>query len=86
MNVWLDYDTVSRRHACIAVKGSAVWLQDLASKNGTRIGGRPVRGKVTLNDGDAIQFGQVSATWRAQSSLSATRSQIGSALPLSSSR
>jgi DNA-binding winged helix-turn-helix (wHTH) protein len=75
VNIWLDFDTVSRRHACITARGDATWLEDLDSKNGTRVGGQVVAGKVTLGNGDRIQFGQIQVTWHRQSALPVTMSQ-----------
>jgi DNA-binding winged helix-turn-helix (wHTH) protein len=48
---------VSRRHACIVVSGERATVRDLGSKNGTRCGGRRVRGEVELADGDEIRIG-----------------------------
>lgn len=49
-------DEISRRHARIAVLGKEVWVEDLASKNGTAVNGVSVRRQV-LRDGDKIQVG-----------------------------
>lgn len=52
--VWIDVPGVSRRHAQITLEDGAATLEDLASKNGTLVGDRPVRGRVTLQHGDRI--------------------------------
>ena len=39
---------VSRKHAKLQIDGSAIRLVDLRSRNGTRLGGRPVVGEVPL--------------------------------------
>jgi DNA-binding winged helix-turn-helix (wHTH) protein len=59
--VWLDADSVSRRHARIVVDSSdrRLQLDDLGSKNGTRLRGRRVRERVELADGDELEFGDV---------------------------
>lgn len=49
-------DEISRRHARIAVLGKDVWVEDLASKNGTFLNGSPVRREI-VRDGDKIQVG-----------------------------
>lgn len=56
-------DEISRRHARIAVLGSAatpnrkeMWIEDLGSKNGTFLNGKPIR-RERLEDGDKIQVG-----------------------------
>jgi len=48
---------VSRQHARIVVTGDRASLQDLASKNGTLVGGRRVEGDVPLSDGDELKIG-----------------------------
>ena len=53
-------DTVSRRHAVIAIDASDdAWLTDLGSTNGTFVDGSRVRGHapVKVNDGSRIQLG-----------------------------
>jgi len=68
--VWLDSDSVSRRHARIAVDSGArrVLLDDLDSKNGTDLRGSPIRERVELSDGDEIVFGAVRVKLRSWSS------------------
>src|SRR5712692_5014517 len=41
--VWIDDESVSRRHARIVVDGSGATLEDLGSKNGTALGGKRIR-------------------------------------------
>ena len=62
--VWIDRDTVSRRHARIVVDGDSVRLEDLGSKNGTRLRGRRLEEPAALSDGDEIRLGSVSLTFR----------------------
>ena len=62
--VWLDSASVSRRHARILVTGETATLEDLGSRNGTRLGGRVVKGPVPLADGDEIHLGSVMMTFR----------------------
>ena len=62
--VWLDHATVSRRHARIVASGERVVVEDLGSKNGTRIGAAALDGSVALRDGDSVRFGQVTVTFR----------------------
>jgi DNA-binding winged helix-turn-helix (wHTH) protein len=63
--VWLESASVSRRHARIVISGDAATLEDLGSRNGTRIGGRAVTAAVPLADGDEIELGSVRMTFRA---------------------
>lgn len=65
-NVWLDFPSVSRRHARIVVEGARqrVLVEDLNSKNGTFVGGSAVHGAVALADGDDVTFGSVDVRLR----------------------
>jgi DNA-binding winged helix-turn-helix (wHTH) protein len=70
--VWLDSDSVSRRHARIVVdsRDRRLLLEDLGSKNGTRLRGKRVRERVELSDGDELVFGDVRVKLRSWSSAS----------------
>jgi DNA-binding winged helix-turn-helix (wHTH) protein len=59
--IWLDSDSVSRRHARLVVDSAErrVSLEDLGSKNGTRVRGVRVTASVDLSDGDELVFGAV---------------------------
>jgi DNA-binding winged helix-turn-helix (wHTH) protein len=59
--VWLDFPSVSRRHACIVVRDSRAFLSDVGSKNGTSIGAEPLTGERELRDGDRLAFGKIQA-------------------------
>jgi len=48
---------VSREHARIVVSGGRAYLEDLGSKNGTYLSGRPVHARTELSDGDEILVG-----------------------------
>ena len=63
-DVRLDHAMVSRRHARIVVGSSRAVLEDLGSKNGTLLEGRPVTQPVALEDGNRISFGRLVATYR----------------------
>jgi len=54
--VWLDLPGVSRRHAQIVLQEGSATLEDLGSKNGTRVGDTLVRGHVRLRNADRIQI------------------------------
>jgi DNA-binding winged helix-turn-helix (wHTH) protein len=64
-NVWLDSAGVSRAHARIVVGRDGVSIEDCRSKNGTSIGHDRVTSATALRDGDRLQFGTVSALYRA---------------------
>jgi DNA-binding winged helix-turn-helix (wHTH) protein len=61
---WIDVYSVSRHHATIHIAGDAVVLEDLGSKNGTFLRGRPVRKPTALADGDEIRIGTAVLTLR----------------------
>ena len=63
---------VSRRHARILVIDKEVTLEDLGSKNGTRVGEHRIDRPVTLRDGDRIAIGPVLLIFRASSDETAT--------------
>jgi pSer/pThr/pTyr-binding forkhead associated (FHA) protein/peroxiredoxin len=50
-------DSVSRRHASLAVRKDHYELSDLGSTNGTFVNGRRVSGPVEIEVGDEIRFG-----------------------------
>lgn len=64
--VSVDLPSVSRRHAQIVVEISGATLQDLGSKNGTLLRGQRVTSASALQDGDKIQVGSVTLTFRAR--------------------
>lgn len=49
--------TLSRHHAVLQVVDEQFYLQDLESKNGTRLNGYPVSNQVVLKSGDEISVG-----------------------------
>lgn len=65
--IWLDHDTVSRRHARILADAAGAHLEDLGSKNGTRVGEQACVGCVALRDGDRLWFGAIVLIYRAGS-------------------
>jgi DNA-binding winged helix-turn-helix (wHTH) protein len=62
--VWINDESVSRRHARIVVDEAGATLEDLGSKNGTFLHGRPVHQPTRLEDGDEITLGEVVAPLR----------------------
>jgi DNA-binding winged helix-turn-helix (wHTH) protein len=51
---------VSRRHAQIIVENNRAYVEDLDSKNGTLLNGRPLEGRRRLANGDRIFLGESS--------------------------
>ena len=66
--VLLDVAGVSRRHARIVVGERGAVLEDLDSKNGTKVRETPVTKKVVLRDGDQIHVGPVLIIYHASAS------------------
>lgn len=66
-HVWVDVSGVSRRHARIAVAGAQATIEDLASSNGTFIGGKALSAQQRLVDGDVLEIGSATLTYRAWS-------------------
>ncbi len=49
--------TINRRHARVVRDQGVYWVEDLKSRNGTRLNGTPVAGRAPLREGDEIQIG-----------------------------
>ena len=62
--VWIVDPAVSRRHAQIVVDGRGATLEDLGSKNGTRLKGIRITGAVSIEDGDEIELGGTKMIFR----------------------
>ncbi len=68
----IDCRSVSRRHALITIARGEAMLQDLGSRNGTRVGGVAIHEAVSLSDGDSIQVGSVVLVFRRADDQDAT--------------
>jgi DNA-binding winged helix-turn-helix (wHTH) protein len=64
-SIFIDHVSVSRRHARVTVSGEGVSIEDLGSKNGTKVGGRLLSGPQPLADNDEIRLGSIPMTFRA---------------------
>ena len=71
-DIRLHSQSVSRRHARIAVSGGRAVIEDLDSKNGTTVEGRRVVAATPLHDRDRIQIGTFMFTFRAVSARGTT--------------
>ena len=56
-DIFVDCDSMSRRHAKLVTTPEGIDLIDLDSKNGTLLNGEPVKGRNRLASGDRIQLG-----------------------------
>ena len=72
--LWIDDDTVSRRHARIRVENDGAVIEDLDSRNGTFVGGQRIDAPAVLHDGDRIRLGSFELRFRMSGSPSSTRS------------
>jgi len=61
-DVQIEDPNVSRRHAEIVQEGSAYWLVDLGSTNGTEVDGRRVQ-RARLDDGSQFTLGETTVTF-----------------------
>jgi FHA domain len=66
--VQLASPSVSSHHAIIKPREDGYYVQDLASRNGTRINGVEIE-EALMNDGDRISFGDVQAIYYAADEL-----------------
>lgn len=74
---WIDDESVSRRHARVAVDGDGATLEDLGSKNGTYVRGKRIAAAVRLVDQDAIKIGPASMVYRQFNKTGSTVSTRG---------
>ena len=53
----VDNNRVSTRHLSIWLEGDSIWVEDLETKNGTKVDGEPIQGKVEVQLGAEIVLG-----------------------------
>jgi serine phosphatase RsbU (regulator of sigma subunit) len=58
-DIHLSYPSVSRSHAAITVDGTRVLVEDLGSRNGTRVDGRLVEKPVEARLGSSVEFAEL---------------------------
>lgn len=63
----LDDPMISRRHCAFSFRDGQVWIEDLASRNGTRLDGEPVLAPCPLVDGATLQLARLSFVVRQNS-------------------
>ena len=74
-DVWVEASGVSRRHACVVVSSDTTTIADLDSSNGTFVGGVRLTAPRALVDGDVIELGAATLTFRAWSDEAAVRTE-----------
>ncbi|NQW48248.1 MAG: SpoIIE family protein phosphatase [Planctomycetes bacterium] len=81
-DIVIDASAVSRQHAAISMQDGEVSIEDLRSRNGTLINGRPLVGSRRLADGDQIHICEQLLVYasgdRANGSRLASDSALGS--------
>jgi DNA-binding winged helix-turn-helix (wHTH) protein len=73
--VWIDDESVSRRHARISIGAEGASIEDLDSKNGTYLNGRKTRGSASLSNRDIVKIGPATLTVRVMKRTGSTRSK-----------
>lgn len=56
-HVTIEDPLVSRQHARFRIEGNRATVEDLSSRNGLVINGRPCHGQIDLSDGDRVRIG-----------------------------
>jgi two-component system, NtrC family, response regulator AtoC len=79
--VHIDSDRVSRNHARLVRRGSDIVIEDLGSRNGTRVNGARIEGPTPLGSGDEITVGPITAVVGVTSGV-VRRHDIGEAVEL----
>jgi len=74
--VFIDLNSVSRRHARIVVTRDAATIEDLQSRNGTYVRGVRATGPTPLSNGDQIKIGAASLVFRSFRGLGSTQSEV----------
>jgi DNA-binding winged helix-turn-helix (wHTH) protein len=75
--VWINDDSVSRRHARVVVGEDGALIEDLGSKNGTFLAGCAVAKPTRLEDGDEVTLGEVLEPLRFHSLGSSVSTRTG---------
>jgi len=74
--VWIDMNSVSRRHARIVLSDGTATLEDLGSRNGTYLGRRRVALPTRLSNGDQIKMGEARLVFRCFGKMGTTESEV----------
>lgn len=75
-DVVLSGDLVSRKHARFHVRADALTLEDLGSRNGTRLNGKAVTGSHDLSPGDTVAVGENALEVRRPTSAEAADTEM----------
>ncbi len=72
VGVSIDSLHISRRHARIVVSAGRATIEDLGSKNGTRLNAERIPGPTELSDGDTIEVGHEVLVFRVRDRMGTT--------------
>lgn len=72
VDVVIAHASVSRRHARLSVERRRVVLEDLNSKNGTRVDGVRIAAPAEIHPGAVISFGSIEATLQVEGTQQAS--------------
>jgi DNA-binding winged helix-turn-helix (wHTH) protein len=75
--VWIDAQSVSRRHARLRIDAGLATLEDLGSKNGTFVNGVRLTTPLALRDGDELRIGSVPMTLKVYAKPASTETATG---------
>ena len=53
----IDHPLISRRHCSFFLNDEQIWVEDLGSRNGTRLNGKWLRSPQPLQEGDRLELG-----------------------------
>jgi pSer/pThr/pTyr-binding forkhead associated (FHA) protein len=65
----IDNPLISRRHCALSYREGQLWVEDLASRNGTRLDGEPVLAPRPVENGATLQLAGLSFVVRQDDSL-----------------
>jgi len=69
----LTDSSVSRQHARLFPREDAWWVEDLGSKNGTKVNGNLIEGPKRLKQGDGLQVGSFQLVFSSESASASAR-------------
>ena len=72
----IDHPMISRQHCVISFRDGQIWIEDLASANGTRLNGEPVLAPCPVVDGALIQLAHLTFVVQQRDSQTASCAQL----------
>jgi sigma-B regulation protein RsbU (phosphoserine phosphatase) len=69
----LTDSSVSRQHARLFSRDEAFWVEDLGSKNGTKVNGNAIEGPKRLKPGDGLQVGSFQLVFSSETASASAR-------------